>query len=55
MAVVEILQGHAHANFHVWTSSLATSMPEMAASAEESREEVERVVVVAAASLLPLL
>jgi hypothetical protein len=55
MTVIEILQGNADSNFHVRTSSLATSMSEMSASAEESREEVEGVVVVATTALLALL
>ncbi len=54
MAVVEILQWNTDSDFHVRSSSLASSMTEMSASAEEPGKEVEGVVVLAAASLLPL-
>ena len=55
MTVVEILQWNTDSDFHVRSSSLAPSMAEMSASAEEPGKEVEGVVVLAAAaSLLPL-
>jgi hypothetical protein len=55
MSIVEILQRNTDSNFHVRASSLASSMPEMSSAAEEPREQVEGVVVVAAAALLSLL
>lgn len=54
MTVVEILQWNTDSDFHVRSTSLASSMAEMSASAEEPGKEVEGVVVLAAASLLPL-
>jgi hypothetical protein len=55
MPIVEILQWNTHSNFHVRTSSLAAAMSEMSASAEETREQVEGVVVVSSTALLSLL
>lgn len=47
--VVEIAQGHRHADFHVRAAALAGgAAPEVAAAAEEAGEEVERVVLLAA-------
>jgi hypothetical protein len=55
MSIVEILQRNTNSNFHVRTSSLAAAMSEMSASAEETREQVEGVVVVSSTALLSLL
>lgn len=42
-AVVEVSKGYCNADFHVRASALTRSMTEVATTAKEAREEIERV------------
>jgi len=54
VSIVEISQRDANSNFHIRTTSLSRLMAEMSTSAEESREQIEWIMVVSATSLCSL-
>lgn len=55
MTDIEISQGNANSDLHIRPTALAVLVSEVSATAEKSREQVERIMLPATAALLPLL
>jgi hypothetical protein len=55
VAIIEISERNANSDFHIRATSLARLMTEMPSTTKESREQVERIMVLSpATTLLPL-